>query len=180
MGAEKVDTRILFNVSVIVIGVVIASFGEIRFVLTGFMFQLGGIFFEAFRLVLVQKLLNSAEYKMDPLVSLYYFAPVCALMNFSFALLFEIPRISMVELYHVGLFTLLLNAMIAFALNVSVVFLVSKPILLYMNPMWLTSADWKDVVSGLDPLWCTKGYTLGLRFDRHLGYPSLRSPILWL
>lgn len=114
----------LFKVSFIVIGVVIASFGEIEFVFIGFLFQLGGIVFEALRLVMVQKLLSSAEYKMDPLVSLYYFAPVCAIMNFCVAAVIEIPYIKMDEVYHVGLLTLLANACIAFALNVSVVFLV--------------------------------------------------------
>lgn len=114
----------LAKVSLIVIGVVIASFGEIEFVLIGFMFQLGGIVFEALRLVMVQKLLSSAEYKMDPLVSLYYFAPVCAIMNFCVAAVVEIPRIKMAEVYHVGLPTFFINACVAFALNVSVVFLV--------------------------------------------------------
>lgn len=116
--------KVLFNVSIIVIGVIVASFGEIKFVLIGFIFQLGGICFEAVRLVMVQRLLSSAEYKMDPLVSLYYFAPVCAIMNFCFALVFEIPRMSITEVYSVGLWILLLNAVIAFALNISVVFLV--------------------------------------------------------
>lgn len=125
MGAEKVDAKMLLNVSFIVIGVIIASIGEIQFVLVGFIFQLGGIVFEAIRLVMVQSLLSSAEYKMDPLVSLYYFAPVCAMMNFCFAIVFDLPRMTMAHIYHVGLFTLLLNAVIAFALNVSVVFLVS-------------------------------------------------------
>lgn len=106
------------------IGVVIASFGEIEFVFIGFMFQLGGIVFEALRLVMVQKLLSSAEYKMDPLVSLYYFAPICAVMNFCVAAIIEIPYIKMEQVYHVGLLILLTNACIAFALNVSVVFLV--------------------------------------------------------
>jgi hypothetical protein len=126
LGAEKADARVLFNVSFIVIGVIIASFGEIQFVFIGFLFQLGGIVFEAIRLVMVQRLLSSAEYKMDPLVSLYYFAPVCAIMNFCFAIVFELPRISMTQVYNVGILTLLLNAVIAFALNVSVVFLVSQ------------------------------------------------------
>lgn len=125
MGTEKVNQKLLFNVSFIVIGVIVASFGEIKFVLIGFLFQLGGVCFEAMRLVLVQRLLSSAEYKMDPLVSLYYFAPVCAVMNFCFAVIFEIPYMSMGDLYHVGLSLLLLNAVIAFALNVSAVFLVS-------------------------------------------------------
>ena len=124
MGVQKPDFKVLLNVSVIVIGVIIASFGEIKFVLIGFIFQIGGIVFEAVRLVMVERLLSSAEYKMDPLVSLYYFAPVCAIMNFCTALVFEIPRIQLAEVYQVGVLTLLSNACLAFALNVSVVFLV--------------------------------------------------------
>lgn len=111
--------------SFIVIGVVIASFGEIEFNWTGFLFQVAGLMFEAVRLVMVQKLLSSAEYKMDPLVSLYYFAPVCAVMNFAVALVWEIPKLSMAEVYNVGLGVLLINGLVAFGLNVSVVFLVS-------------------------------------------------------
>lgn len=115
----------MINVSFIVVGVVLASFGEIKFVLIGFLFQLGGIAFEAVRLVLVQKLLNGADYKMDPLVSLYYFAPVCGLMNGIVALFWEVPRVSLAEFQAVGLPIFLANAMVAFLLNVSVVFLVS-------------------------------------------------------
>ena len=121
---DSADKKKFLIVSVIVVGVMIASYGEIKFKLIGFLFQLGGIVFEATRLVMVQKLLSSAEYKMDPLVSLYYFAPVCAFMNFCVAVVVELPRISMAEVYHVGLLTFLANAGMAFALNVSVVFLV--------------------------------------------------------
>lgn len=120
--------KVLLNVSVIVIGVVIASFGEIKFVLIGFLFQLGGIIFEAVRLVMVQRLLSSAEFKMDPLVSLYYYAPVCAVMNGITALFIEVPNMTMDHIYNVGIVTLLANAMVAFMLNVSVVFLVSSVI----------------------------------------------------
>ena len=130
MGAHKADMKVLFNVSFIVAGVIIASFGEISFVLIGVLYQIGGIVFEAIRLVMVERLLSSSEYKMDPLVSLYYFAPICAVMNFCVAAVFEIPKIQMAELYHVGLLNLLANAIVAFALNVSVVFLVRKSTLL--------------------------------------------------
>ena len=124
MGVDKADIKTLFNVSFIVLGIIIASIGEIKFVLIGVLFQIGGIIFEAMRLVMVQRLLSSPEYKMDPLVSLYYFAPLCAFMNFCVAAIFEIPRIQMAEVYSVGPWILLSNAMVAFALNVSVVFLV--------------------------------------------------------
>ena len=94
--------KTLGNVSFIVIGVVIASFGEIKFHLLGFLFQIGGITFEAIRLVMVQRLLSSSEFKMDPLVSLYYFAPICAVMNGVVALIWEVPRCSMEDVYNVG------------------------------------------------------------------------------
>lgn len=123
-GVAPPSLKTLGNVSFIVIGVVIASYGEIQFVLIGFLFQCGGIVFEAIRLVMVQRLLSSAEFKMDPLVSLYYFAPVCAIMNGIVSLIFEVPHMTLAEVANVGYFTLFINGMLAFLLNVSVVFLV--------------------------------------------------------
>ena len=127
MGVSEPSLKTLGNVSLIVVGVVIASLGEIKFVLIGFLFQCGGIVFEAIRLVMVQRLLSGSDFKMDPLVSLYYFAPVCAIMNGTVALVVEIPRLTWADIQNVGYFVLLLNAIIAFLLNVSVVFLVSIP-----------------------------------------------------
>ena len=125
LGVAPINLKQLGNVSLIVVGVVIASLGEIKFDLTGFLYQAGGITFEATRLVMVQRLLSSSEFKMDPLVSLYYFAPVCAVMNSVVALVLEIPAMGMKNIYDVGIFMLVANAMVAFLLNVSVVFLVS-------------------------------------------------------
>ncbi|KAB5583158.1 triose-phosphate transporter family-domain-containing protein [Coniochaeta sp. 2T2.1] len=120
------DMRVLGNVSLIVVGVVIASFGEINFHLIGFMYQVSGSIFEALRLVLVQRLLSSAEFKMDPLVSLYYYAPACAVFNGLFTLFVELPRMTMNDIYSVGPFILLANAFVAFLLNVSVVLLIGQ------------------------------------------------------
>ncbi|SMQ51494.1 unnamed protein product [Zymoseptoria tritici ST99CH_1A5] len=132
-GVAPVNLKTLGNVSFIVIGVMIASYGEINFVLIGFLFQIGGIVFEATRLVMVQRLLSSAEFKMDPLVSLYYFAPACAIMNGIVSLLVEIPKMTLADVEKVGYFTFLVNAMIAFLLNVSVVFLIGKTSSLVMT-----------------------------------------------
>ncbi|ORY45503.1 hypothetical protein BCR33DRAFT_849780 [Rhizoclosmatium globosum] len=79
MQIEKPDSKILMKVSLIVIGTVLTSYGEVQFVVIGVLCQVTGILTEATRLVLVQKLLK--DFKMDPLVSLYHFAPICALMN---------------------------------------------------------------------------------------------------
>lgn len=126
LRVEEVNFMKLFNVSFIVLGVVIASFGEIDFVLAGFLYQLAGLVFEAVRINLVQTLLNGAEYKMDPLVSLYYFAPVCAVMNTIVALFMEVPQVTMEEFNAVGIPIFIANAACAFMLNVAVVFLIGK------------------------------------------------------
>jgi hypothetical protein len=130
MGVDSLNMKLLLNVSIIVIGVIIASFGEVRFHVIGFFFQCGGIAFEAIRLVMVQKLLNGSEYKMDPLVSLYYFAPICTIMNFCVSLIFEVHKIHISDFLNLGLGTLLVNAMLAFSLNISSVFLVCS------IPLW--------------------------------------------
>ena len=91
----------------------------------GVLYQIGGVIFEALRLTMVQRLLSSADFKMDPLVSVYYFAPVCAVMNGVIALIWEVPKVTMDDVYNVGLFTFFLNGCCAFMLNVSVVLLVS-------------------------------------------------------
>lgn len=146
LGVAAVNFKKLGNVSFIVIGVVIASFGEIRFDLTGFLWQAGGISFEATRLIMVERLLSSAEYKMDPLVSLYYFAPVCAVMNAIPALLTEVPTMTMQNVYNVGIWVLVANAMVAFMLNVSVVFLVSQAMQtissIYTQKLTKNATDW--------------------------------------
>jgi len=129
LGVAPPNLKTLGNVSFIVIGVMIATYGEIAFVLTGFLYQAGGIVFEAVRLTLVERLLSSAEFKMDPLVSLYYFAPVCAIMNGLTSLIMEVPTMHMSDIYEVGPLVLIANAMVAFLLNVSVVFLVCSPAL---------------------------------------------------
>ncbi|KAL2755152.1 hypothetical protein ACRALDRAFT_1082681 [Sodiomyces alcalophilus JCM 7366] len=126
LGVSTPNLRVFLNVSIIVVGVIIASVGEIKFVWIGVIYQITGVICEALRLTMVQRLLSSADFKMDPLVSLYYFAPICAVMNFVVAAAWEIPRCSMDHVYNVGLFTFFLNGMCAFLLNVSVVFLIGK------------------------------------------------------
>lgn len=127
-GVANPKLKVLLNVLIIVAGVALASFGEIKFVWIGFFFQMGGIVFEAIRLVLIQILLSGDGQSMDPLVSLYYYAPVCALMNFLVAAANpnELPAFQMADLWRVGPFIMLLNAGVAFFLNIASVFLVSK------------------------------------------------------
>lgn len=111
----------------IAFGVAIASYGEVSFNIIGIILQLGGVVFEALRIVMVQKLLtlSTNDQKMDPLVSLYYFAPACAVMNGLLSLVVESPRLTWQHVQHVGYATFLLSAFVAFTLNVITVLVVS-------------------------------------------------------
>ncbi|KAL3423244.1 duf250 domain membrane protein [Phlyctema vagabunda] len=129
-GVSKPSLRIFINVLFIVLGVALASYGEVDFVWIGFVYQLGGIVFEAMRLVMTQKLLcddeGSGGQHMDPLVSLYYYAPVCAVMNLAVAAVTEFPTFDVADLQSVGPWVLVLNAAVVFFLNVASVFLIGK------------------------------------------------------
>ncbi|KAI0125146.1 triose-phosphate transporter family-domain-containing protein [Xylariales sp. AK1849] len=125
-GVAAPNMKVLANVTLIVVGVAIASFGELKFVMMGFLIQVAGIVFEATRLVMVQRILSSPEFKMDPLVSVYYYAPACAIINGVFTILMEGSRLTMNDIYTLGIFTLIANALVAFMLNVSVVLLIGK------------------------------------------------------
>ena len=70
---------------------------------------------------MIQLLLHGL--KMDPLVSLHYYAPVCALIN-SLFLPFTEGLAPFYELARIGPLILISNASVAFLLNVAAVFLV--------------------------------------------------------
>ena len=101
------------------------ALGEIKFVLSGFLFQVAGRFFESFRLALIQKVLAGEEQRMDPLVSLYYFAPVCTAMIGTVSAFAEMPRLRLEDIKQAGVGLLMANAAVAFLLNVAGVVLVS-------------------------------------------------------
>jgi hypothetical protein len=154
-GVSNPKLKVLFNVMIIVFGVALASFGEIKFVWLGFFYQAGGIVFEAIRLVMIQMLLSGEGQNMDPLVSLYYYAPVCAVMNFIVAAATELSSFQIADVWRVGVFVLLLNAAVAFLLNVASVFLVcaqSKPH--FTN--CLQPPDWQDLGVSNDLMRSTK------------------------
>lgn len=153
--------------------------GEIQFVMVGFLFQVAGIVFEAVRLVMVQRLLSSADFKMDPLVSLYYYAPACAVMNGMVLLFTELPKLTMADIDRVGLFTLLANASVAFLLNVSVVFLVRFAMSSRDSPA-NQYVDWQDLFSRPYSLRRSQGHSSCFRIHVPLQGPGYPSPSLWL
>lgn len=142
LSDPKVST--LGNMLIIAFGVFLASVGETKFVWAGFLVHMLGTVAESGRLLLIQSLLRGPQSPgkevdeeealcrrgiiagMNPLVGLYYFAPVCAMLNGIVAFVVELRSFHVAaDLYRVGFGMLGLNCVVAFMLNVSGVFLVS-------------------------------------------------------
>jgi hypothetical protein len=166
LGLTSPNARTWLNIAVIITGVTMTAFGEIKFVLSGFLFQVAGRFFESFRLALIQKVLSGDEHKMDPLVSLYYFAPVCAAMIGAVSAFAELPRLRVEDIREAGLGLLLANAAVAFLLNVAGVILV-RP--MQRRQPKLTSTDWKNVCADVASFRRSQDDILDLRVRRSLG-----------
>ncbi|KAN0065204.1 hypothetical protein ACQY0O_001701 [Thecaphora frezii] len=174
-GLKQLSGSLTLIVGAISFGVATASYGEASFDTLGFIFQVLAIVFESTRLVMIQVLLQGL--KMDPLVSLYYFAPVCACIN-ACLIPFTEGLLPFMEIANLGPFILLSNAGIAFGLNIAAVFLIGaassltltlagvlKDILLIFGSMFLLGST----VTGLQYF----GYAIALgglvAFKTHKG-----------
>ncbi|EJD40218.1 TPT-domain-containing protein [Auricularia subglabra TFB-10046 SS5] len=117
------NKKLFAIVCMISIGVALASYGELRFNMLGFIIQALAVAFEASRLVMIEILLHGL--KMDPLVSMHYYAPVCAALNL-IVMVFSEGLAPFKALSTIGPwpFILLSNALVAFGLNVAAVFLI--------------------------------------------------------
>ncbi|WVQ78000.1 hypothetical protein IAT38_000081 [Cryptococcus sp. DSM 104549] len=118
---QVLNSRLIMIVLLISAGCSLAAYGELHFEMFGFVCQVSAVAFESSRLVMIQILLQGL--KMDPLCSLHYYAPVCAIINACFLPFtegFEPFR----QFMRVGPLIMLSNAAVAFGLNVSAVFLI--------------------------------------------------------
>ncbi|KXZ44371.1 hypothetical protein GPECTOR_68g342 [Gonium pectorale] len=133
LGAEKYSHKCALTLVVVTAGIATASYGEIAFHLIGFLFQAGSIVTESFRLCLIQLLLQARGIKLNPATTLYYIAPPCFLfLSFPFMLL-EAPRMLSSNEWSLPGSWLLLSAVVAFALNMSVFLLIGRSSALTMN-----------------------------------------------
>lgn len=156
-GLKKMSGTLTGIVLMISVGVSLASYGESVFNMTGFTYQVLAIGFESTRLVMVQVLLQGL--KMDPLVSLYYFSPVCAALNM-ILLPFTEGLAPFQALAKLGPVILLSNAGVAFGLNVASVFLIGAA-----SSLTLTLAGvLKDILLILGSMWLLGSTVTGLQF----------------
>lgn len=124
-GLEQSSFLEIYIVMIICVGVALTSVGESFFSWTGFTFQSLAIMAESSRLVLTNLLLR--QLKLDPLSSLYYIAPLCALFIGFAGLIFEFQDLPWERMQTTDFITIMLvNGGVAFTLNVAVVLLISN------------------------------------------------------
>lgn len=124
-------------------GVGLSSVGEANFNGMGVAIQLSAIVVEATRITLIQILLQG-EKGMNPLKTLYYFAPICFLINASLILPIE-GMVAITSIPRLGFGTLFINCCLTFALNLSAVYLLA------VSTMVLSLAKVVYVLSRLSP-----------------------------
>jgi hypothetical protein len=123
------NLRTLRQVSIIVIGGIVSSSGTIELNRTGLSYQIVAMLSHAVRLVMMQSLLTTTELEIGPLLSLYYFAPVGTIVVGLTSAIVEVPTMAIADIYNVGLSKILVNVVLAFALNVSTFLLVGNCIM---------------------------------------------------
>ena len=74
-GMESYNPKTLVNMIIVTIGVIIASYGEINFVVIGVLLQLASVATESTRLMLIQILLQKRGLSLNPITTMYYIAP---------------------------------------------------------------------------------------------------------
>lgn len=84
-----------------------------------------GILLESIRVISIQSLLSNKGLEMEPLVLLYYYAPVCAIANFFLSLPSEWGTFRWAHVVETGPWILTSNALVAFMLNIFGILLVS-------------------------------------------------------
>ena len=155
LGRERPSIVQVTLVVLICLGAIIASLGEMRFSLIGFALQGSALFADVFRMLFLDLL--TIEVKLDNLSTLYYMAPLASVFIFIGFVLFEYDTFNPYEFSYVTADTgivitesypsyffllLLANAVLAFALNLSIVLFVSN-----MGIMSMTLAGiFKDVL----------------------------------
>eukprot|EP00929_Paragymnodinium_shiwhaense_P063035 TRINITY_DN31521_c0_g1_i1.p1 TRINITY_DN31521_c0_g1~~TRINITY_DN31521_c0_g1_i1.p1 ORF type:complete len:367 (+),score=57.08 TRINITY_DN31521_c0_g1_i1:127-1227(+) len=120
MGTQTYSTPVAKTILGITLGLTVASLGELEFNWTGFSLQVVSILLEGVRINLLEIYLKSKGYKLNPLSSLQIFAPIMLVCLIPLVLVLDMEALQLEKLEQVGQLTLVVNALCAFFLNLSV------------------------------------------------------------
>ena len=130
---ETFNSTKMLNMTILTVGIAIASYGEVNFHAFGFLLLLLSIGAEAIRLVSIQVLLASSDIKLNSVTTLYYVSPACVIFLVPPFVYLELPSLLGSQDIHLNPMVLLSSAVLAFGLNISVYLLIGKTSALTMN-----------------------------------------------
>ena len=131
MKTERVTAPNILILLVVTVGIFVATFNEMDFHLVGYLMQVASMVCEAFRLQLIQILLQGK--KMNPIQTLFYVSPACLLFLSIPFVLVEAGQLMYGHHWRLEGHVLLLNCSAALGLNVAVFLLIGKTSALAMN-----------------------------------------------
>lgn len=85
-GLEEMSYKMLSIMSVISVGVIVASIGEITISWVGVVYQMGGVVAEALRLIFIEIFLKKKGVKLNLISMMYYVSPCRYLIHMLFLL----------------------------------------------------------------------------------------------
>ncbi|XP_074560002.1 putative sugar phosphate/phosphate translocator At3g14410 [Curcuma longa] len=125
-GLEAMSCKMFTIMSVISIGVVVASYGEISISWVGVVYQMGGVVGEASRLIFMEIFVKKKGVRLNPISMMYYVSPCSALCLFVPWIFLEKPKMDSSGPWNFPIITLALNCLCTFALNLSVFLVISR------------------------------------------------------
>jgi len=123
VGKEKPSIIQLGIVLVVSFGVTMSSIGELNFSLIGFVIQFSAVLGDCCRVTIMDMMLK--DLNLDTLSLLYYTAPMSAVMISAGFIVFEMATFDVTVFSPDLCFMLLLNGLLAFSLNLAVMYVVS-------------------------------------------------------
>ncbi|VAI88179.1 probable sugar phosphate/phosphate translocator At3g14410 isoform X1 [Triticum dicoccoides] len=125
-GLEEMNCKMLAIMSIISVGVIVASVGEITISWVGVVYQMGGVIAEALRLIFIEIFLKKKGVRLNLISMMYYVSPCSAFCLFIPWLFLEKPKMDASISWNFPPVTLFLNCMCTFVLNLSVFLVISR------------------------------------------------------
>lgn len=125
-GLEVLNCRMFLIMSVISLGVIVASYGEVTVVWIGVVYQMGGVIGEALRLIFMEIFVKRKGVRLNSISMMYYVSPCSALCLFVPWLFLEKPKMESGGAWNFPLHIVILNCLCTFALNLSVFLVISR------------------------------------------------------
>uniref|UniRef100_A0ACD5X3N9 Uncharacterized protein n=1 Tax=Avena sativa TaxID=4498 RepID=A0ACD5X3N9_AVESA len=182
-GLEEMNCKMLAIMSVISVGVIVASVGEITISWVGVVYQMGGVVAEALRLIFIEIFLKKKGVRLNLISMMYYVSPCSAFCLFIPWLFLEKPKMDASVSWNFPPVTLFLNCMCTFVLNLSVFLVISRTSALTARVTGVVR-DWSVVLLSAAIFADTKltfinivGYAIALAFA--MSWPALHGYILF-